>query len=130
MLDFLESLEPYTSYRFALGLVLTGMTLYWVITSLGGVRTLRAFIRDLNTQVNDERMLNDVRLDLDPDFDVTTLPRLNAKPGRIIKLELLTVSVRMMSWRTLRRVWLELLGCAVLLPAAVYAYWVVFSAEL
>ncbi len=130
MLDFLESLEPYTSYRFALGLVLTGMTLYWVITSLGGVRTLRAFMRDLNVQVNDERLFNEMRLNLDPEFDLATLPRLNAKPGRIVKLELITVCVRMLSWRTLRRVWLELLGCAVLLPAAVYAYWVVFSAEL
>jgi hypothetical protein len=130
MLDFLEKLEPYTSYRFALGLVLAGMTLYWVITSLGGVRTLRAFMRDLNSQVNDERLFNDVRLDLDPDFDLSTLPRLQAKPGRIVKLELITVSVRMLSWRTLRRVWLELLGCGVLLPAVVYSYWAVFSAEL
>jgi hypothetical protein len=130
MPDFFETLEPYTSYRFALGLVLTGMTIYWVATSYGGLRTLRAFMRDMNMQVNDGRLFNEVRIQLDPEADLTTLPPLQAKPGRIIKLELLSVCVRMLSWRTMRRVWMELLGCLLLAPLCLYAYWLVFSAEL
>ena len=130
MESLLESLEPYTSYRFALGLVLAGMTLYWLVTSLGSLRNLRDFMRDLNMQVNDERLFNDVRVQLDPDCDLDELPPLKAKPGRIIKLALLSVCVRMLGWRTVRRVWLELAGCLLLAPACLYAYWLVFSAEL
>jgi hypothetical protein len=130
MAEFLEKLEPYSSYRFVLGLVLTGLTVYWLVTSLGGLRNLRGFISDLNMQVNDERTFNDVRRALDPDCDLSLLAPLKAKPGRIVKLELIRVSLRLLSFRTLRRVWLELIGCAVLLPACAYSYWLVFSAEL
>ncbi len=130
MPDFLESLEPYTSYRFALGLVLAGMTIYWIVTGFGSFRNLREFMRDLNMQVNDQRLFNDVRIQLDPDCDLGGLPQLNAKPGRIIKLALLSACVRMLGWRTVRRVWLELAGCVLLAPACLYAYWLVFSAEL
>lgn len=130
MFDFLEKLEPYSSYRFILGLVLTGMTIYWLITSLGSIRTFKAFVRDLNMQVNDQRLFSDVRKILEPEYDVSVLPPLKAKPGQIIKLTLITVVLRMAGWRTFKRVWPELLGCLLLAPACLYAYWLVFSAEL
>ncbi|MBX3460519.1 MAG: hypothetical protein KF696_11245 [Planctomycetes bacterium] len=130
MLEFLESLEPYSSYRFLLGLVLTGMTIYWLATSLGSLRSFRQFVRELNMQVNDERLMNDVRRIVDPEFDLSVLPPLKARPGQIVKLTLLSAVLRMVSFRTLCRVWPELVGCALLLPACGYSYWLVFSAEL
>lgn len=130
MLDFLEGVEVYTSYRYALALVLSGLTIYWVITSLGSLRGLREFMAEMNARVNEDRLFNDARKMLEPGFDLQQLPKLNAKPGRIIKFALLSACLRLISFRTFRRVWPELIGCLVLAPACVYAYWLVFSAEL
>jgi hypothetical protein len=130
MLDFLEGVEVYTSYRYALALVLSGLTIYWLITSLGSLRSLREFMAELNARVNEERFFNDVRRSLEPERDLSNLPPLNAKPGRIVKLALLSACLRLISFRTFRRVWFELLGCLVLAPLCVYAYWLVFSARV
>lgn len=129
MLDFLEGVEVYTSYRFALALALSGLTIYWVITSLGSLRSLREFMAELNTRVNEDRLFNEMRRAMDPERDLTQLRPLQAKPGRIIKFALLSTILRMFSFRTFKRVWLELLGCLILAPLCIYAYWVVFSAQ-
>jgi hypothetical protein len=126
-MDLLEQVEPYTSYRFALALVLAGITLYWLITSIGALRSLRQFIADMNQQVNEQRLFNDVRLRLDRRFDLESLPPLRAKPGRIIKLALLSACMRLLGWRSLLRVSHYLLAIAILAPACVVAYWFVFT---
>lgn len=130
MLEFLESTEPYTSYRYLIGLVLTGLTFYWLVTSLGSVRSFQAFVRDMNRHVDEDRFMNEVRKELDPEFDTSVLPPLKSKPGRIIKLSVLSATLRLISFRTLRAVWADLLGIVLLAPLCVYAYWWIFSADL
>jgi hypothetical protein len=127
MLDTLEQIEPYTSYRFALALVLAGITAYWVFTSIGALRSLRLFVAEMNRQVNEQRLFNEVRLRLDRRFDLDALPLLRAKPGRIIKLALLSASLRLLGWRSLLRVSHYLLAIAILLPACGVAYWFAFT---
>lgn len=130
MLEFLESTEPYASYRFLIGLVLTGLTFYWLVTALGSIRGFRAFLRDMNRHVDEDRFMNEARKELDPNFDTSTLPPLRSKPGKIIKLAVYSACLRLLSWRTLRNVWPDLLGIAILAPLCIYAYWWVFTAEV
>jgi hypothetical protein len=127
MIETLETIEPYTSYRVAIALVLFGIFVYSVVTTIANAFSLRDFIRDLNRQVNENRLFDDVRLELDPNRDLTALPRLNAKPGRIIKLALLSACLRLVSFRTLWRNGLLILGCAILAPMCAVAYWYVFT---
>jgi len=127
MIETLEGLEPYTSYRFAIGLVLTGIFAYSVYTTIASLRSLREFIAELNQQVHDHRLFDSVRLDLDPDFDLSNVPELKARPGNIIKLALKSAVLRLFSLRTLWRNGGLILGCLVLAPACAVAYWYVFT---
>ena len=126
-LEFFESAEPYTSYRYVLGLVLGGLTLYFFYTSFASLRNFQGLLRDFNRQVHEQRVFNDVRQKLEPGFDISTVPPLKAHPGRIVKLAVLSACLRLISFRTLRYVWLELLGVIVLGAAALVAYWFVFT---
>jgi hypothetical protein len=128
--SFLQGAEPYTSYRYILGLVLTGLTVYYLYTSFASIRNLQGLMRDLNRQVNEDRLFDDVRKMLDPDYDLSVERPLKAKPGRIIKLSILSACLRLVSWRTLRYVLPELIGVTVLLAASAVAYWYVFTLEI
>ncbi|MCA8936884.1 MAG: hypothetical protein KDB68_11860 [Planctomycetes bacterium] len=128
--NFLNSAEPYTSYRYVLGLVLTGLTVYYFYTGYASIRNMQGLLRDMNKQVNDQRLFDDVRLMLDPDYDVTHEKPLKAKPGRIIKLSVLSACLRLLSFRTLVYVFPELMGVIILGSAAIAAYWYVFTAKL
>jgi hypothetical protein len=130
LIEFLESAEPYTSYRYVLGLVLGGLTLYFVYTGYASIRNFQGLLRDLNRQVHEQRVFNDVRVMLEPGFDISTVPPLKAQPGRIIKLSVLSACLRLISFRTLRAVWLELIGVVVLGAATMVAYWYVFTLEV
>ncbi|MCA8910501.1 MAG: hypothetical protein KDB82_02260 [Planctomycetes bacterium] len=130
LVSFLNSAEPYTSYRYVLGLVLTGLTVYYFYTAWASVRNMQGLLRDLNRQVNEQRLFDDVRLMLDPDYDVTQERPLKAKPGRIIKLSVLSACLRLFSFRTLVYVFPELIGVILVGGAAGVAYWYVFTANL
>lgn len=127
---FLEQAEPYTSYRYVLGLVLTGLFIYFLVTSILSLRNLQGLLRDMNRQVNEKRFFDDVRLRLDPDWDISQERPLKAKPGRIIKLSLLSSCLRLLSFRTLVYVFPELLGVITLGSAAAVAYWYVFTLKI
>lgn len=130
LLDFLNSAEPYTSYRYVLGLVLGGITVYFVVTAIMSLRNLQGLLQDFNRQVNEQRVFNDVRLMLDPDYDTSLEKPLRAKPGRIIKLSLLSACLRLLSFRTLVYVFPELIGVLILGSAAAAAYWFVFTLKI
>lgn len=126
----LESAEPYTSYRYVLGLVLTGLFVYFLVTSILSLKNLRDLLRDMNRQVNEKRFFDDVRLRLDPDWDVSHERPLKAKPGRIIKLSLLSNCLRLISFRTFLYVFPELVGVTLVGSAAAVAYWYVFTLKM
>ena len=127
--EFLRSAEPYTSYRYVLGLVLTGLTVYFVVTSILSLRNIQGLLHDLNRQAREHGVFHDVRLMLDPEYNATSKP-LRAKPGRIIKLALYSACLRLISFRTLVYVFPELIGELVVGSAAAAAYWYVFTAKL
>ena len=126
----LESAEPYTSYRYVLGLVLTGLFIYFMVTSILSLKNLRGLLLDMNRQVNEKRFFDDVRLRLDPDWDVSKERPLKAKPGRIIKLSLLSSCLRLLSFRTFLYVFPELVGVTLVGSAAAVAYWFVFTLKM
>lgn len=130
LLDFLHSAEPYTSYRYVLGLVLGGITVYFVVTAIMSLRNLQGLLQDFNRQVNEQRLFDDVRLMLDPDYDLSLEKPLRAKPGRIIKLSLLSACLRLLSFRTLVYVFPELIGVVIVGSAAAVAYWYVFTMKI
>ena len=127
---FMESAEPYTSYRYVLGLVLTGLFVYFLVTSILSLRNLQGLLHDLNRQVNEKRFFDDVRLRLDPEWDVSKERPLKAKPGRIIKLSLLSSCLRLFGFRTLVYVFPELIGVTLVGSAAAVAYWYVFTLDM
>lgn len=127
MPEFLERLEPYTSYRYILGLVLGGLTLYFVITSLISMRQISGLLHDLNQLASQGRILDDARLALDPGCDLKHLPTLKAKPGRLVKMMLLLAVLKMTRFSSLRRLWPELAAVAVLLALSVWSYVYVFT---
>lgn len=127
MLDTLERLEPYSSYRYLLGLVLGGLTLYLLWSSWVSVRQFLGLLRDFNRMASKGRMLDEARLTLDPEFDLAALPPLKAQPGRVILLAALSAALRVISWRTARELAPELALAALLAGASLAAYWYVFS---
>lgn len=130
LLDFVNSAEPYTSYRYVLGLVLGGITVYFVVTAVMSLRNLQGLLQDFNRQVNEQRLFDDVRLMLDPDYDLSLEKPLRAKPGRIIKLSLLSACLRLLSFRTMVYVFPELIGVLILGSASAVAYWYVFTLKI
>ncbi|MBK9973539.1 MAG: hypothetical protein IPP14_01995 [Planctomycetes bacterium] len=127
MPDFLEKLEPYTSYRYILGLVLGGLTLYFVVTSLLSLRQLAALLRDFNNLAAQGRVLDDARLALDPGCDLKHLPTLKAKPGRIVKMMLLLAVLKVLRPASLVRLWPELTAVTVLAVLSAWSYVYVFT---
>lgn len=127
MEDLLIALEPYASFRFTLGLVLTGLTLYVMVNSAISVRQFYALMHDFDKQAKGQRLFDQARLALDPDFDLTKAPRLKVRPGRIVRNYVALAWLRLFSWRTVLRHWREF-GLIVLLSAAcVPFYWYVFA---
>jgi hypothetical protein len=127
--EFMRSAEPYTSYRYVLGLVLTGLFVYFLVTSILSLRNLRGLLQDMNRQAREHGVFHDVRLMLDPDYQSTSRPP-RAKPGRIIKLALYSACLRLVSFRTLAYVLPELIGVIVVGSAAAVAYWYVFTLDM
>lgn len=126
MPDFLQSLEPYTSYRYTLGLVLGGLTLWFVLTGLLALREYSAMLRDFNRLASQIRVLDDARVALDPGFDLSKLPTLKARPGRTVKLMIILAALRVLSPRSLARMAPELIAVALLATASAWALWYVF----
>lgn len=127
MLDTLERLEPYSSYRYLLGLVLGGLTLYLLWSSWVSLRQFLGLMRDFNRMASRGRLLDEARLSVDPKFDLASLPPLKARPGRVILLAALNAALRVVSWRTARELAPELLLALALGSASLAAYWYVFS---
>jgi hypothetical protein len=127
MEDLLIALEPYASFRFSLGLVLTGLTLYVMVNSAISIRQFHAFLHDLDKQVAGQRFLDPARLALDPNIDLSKLPLLKARPGHIIRDAALLAWLRLFSWRTLVMHWQEFTAIVLLTAACVPLYWYVFA---
>lgn len=126
MEKLLTALEPYASFRFTLGLVLTGLTIYLTVSSAISLRQFLAFLKDLDRQAKGQRLLDNARLALDPAIDLTRQPALKARPGHIIKTAVFLACLRLMSWRTLARHWRQWLTLAALTGASLPMYWYVF----
>lgn len=127
MPDFIERLEPYTSYRYILGLVLGGLTLYFVVTSLLSLRQLAGLLRDFNNLASQGRILDDARLAINENCDLKHLPTLKARPGRVVKLMLLIAVLKVLRPRSLARLWPELTAVTVLAALSVWSYLYVFT---
>jgi hypothetical protein len=127
MEDLLIALEPYASFRFSLGLVLTGLTIYVMVNGAISVRQFYALMHDFDQQAKGQRLLDQARQALDPSIDLSKLPRLKARPGRIIRSYVALAWLHLLSWRTLWLHWREFALIALLLAACVPAYWYVFS---
>ena len=125
--DLVITVEPYASFRFTLGLVLTGLTIYLIVNSLISLRQFLSFLRDLDQQVAGQRILDQARLALDPEVNLSQLTPLRTRPGRIIRQAVLIAFLRMISWRSLASNWREWLILAALSAACLPAYWYVFS---
>ena len=127
MLDLLEKIEPYSSYRYMLALMLGGLTLYLLINAVLTVKSMIGVLRDFDAQVGTKRMFNVARQEVDPDFDFSSLPQLRARPGRIIKLMALRATLRLFSFRTLIHLLPELLIAAALAAASGAAFYYVYG---
>jgi hypothetical protein len=127
MEDLLIALEPYASFRFTLGLVLTGLTIYVMVNSAISVRQFYALMHDFDQQAKGQRLLDQARLALDPCIDLSKSPRLQARPGRIIRNYVALAWLRLFSLRTLRLHWREFALIVLLAAACVPAYWYVFA---
>ncbi|MCC6151641.1 MAG: hypothetical protein IT461_15420 [Planctomycetes bacterium] len=127
MEDLLIALEPYASFRFTLGLVLTGLTIYVMVNSAISLRQFYALMHDFDQQAKGQRLLDQARLALDPSIDLSKSPRLQARPGRIIRNYVALAWLRLFSWRTLWRHWREFALIVLLSAACVPAYWYVFA---
>lgn len=130
MEDVVNSLEPYASYRFVLGLVLIGLFVYFTWTAVMSLRNMQGLLDDLNAQVNENRMFDDVRVKIDPDVDLSAERPLRARPGRIVKLSVLSSCLRLFSLRTIVYVLPELIAVTLLGTASAVAYWFVFTMNL
>jgi hypothetical protein len=129
VLDFLEKLEPYTSYRFALALVLAGLTGYFLWTSWAAWRNFQGLLEDLNEMTRGARLFDEARLLLYPDFLTETRPPLRARPGNIVRLALFGALARMLRPLNLLRLMPELLLLAAVSAACGVAYWHVFTLQ-
>lgn len=127
MEELLTAIEPYASFRFTLGLVLTGLTIYVAVSSAIGLRQFYAFLNDLDKQAQGQRVLDAARLALDPNTDLSKLPPLKARPGRIIRNAVAIAWLRLFSWRTLWLHWREFALIGLLGAACLPAYWFIFT---
>lgn len=127
MEDLLIAIEPYASFRFTLGLVLTGLTIYVMVNSAISVRQFYALMHDFDQQAKGQRLLDQARLALDPTIDLSKSPRLQARPGRIIRNYVALAWLRLFSWRTVAHHWFEFALIALLSAACVPLYWYVFA---
>lgn len=125
--DLIVALEPYASYRFTLGLVLAGLTLYVSVSGLISLRQFMLFLADVDRQSKGARLLDAARLALDPACDLSRSPRLSARPGRIVRNAVLISFLRLISWRTLMKHWPEFLVLALLTALCLAAYGRVFA---
>ncbi len=122
MEQFVETIEPYSSYRYVLALVLFGLTTWLVVSSILSLRGMRQLMLTVNRQMQSRRLLDDVRIMLDPDHDLSQSEPYRANTARIAKLAMLRALLRQFGWKTLRAVWLELVLLAALSLACVWAY--------
>lgn len=127
MEDLLIALEPYASFRFTLGLVLMGLTIYVMVNGAISVRQFYALMHDFDKQAKGQRLLDQARLSLDPGIDLSKSPRLKARPGRIIRNYVALAWLRLLSWRTLWLHWREFALIVLLSAACLPLYWYVFA---
>lgn len=127
MPDFLQSLEPYTSYRYILALVLGGLTLFFVVSGLIELRQLSGLLADFNRMAGKGRVLDEARLAVDPGCDLQQLPTLKAKPGRVVKLMLLLVVLRQFRLHNLLSLAPELVAIVLLGAGCVWSLEYVFT---
>lgn len=126
MNEFLQSVEPYSSYRFIMGLVLTGLTIYMLAMSYVSYRNFKGFLAELNENAKEQRVFDEVRVMISKEHDVTRHPTLTANPGRVIKLLAISAGLRVVTWRTVLQLLPEILCIIALGTGCVIAYYFVF----
>ncbi|MCC6573386.1 MAG: hypothetical protein IT462_06300 [Planctomycetes bacterium] len=127
LLESMEHLEPYTSYRVALSFVLGAITLYTLVEAAISVRSFFRILEGLDTISRERRLFDSVRLSVNPEIDLTKLPPHKSKPGRALRLMVLTAAIKVVDRNSLKRCWGELALIALLAPACVAAYVYIYS---
>ena len=127
MPEWLEQIEPYTSYRYFIGLVLSGITVYLGINAWLSIRSMTGLLHDLDAQAASSRLFDEVREVLEPGVDLSALPPTRARPGRIIRLIVMSAALRVFGFRSLIRLAPELMACTLLAAACLVAYYYVFT---
>ncbi|MDC1141605.1 hypothetical protein OAU50_00815 [Planctomycetota bacterium] len=130
MNEFLQSIEPYSSYRFIMGLVLTGLTIYMFAMSYVSFRNFKGFLAELNQNAKEQRVFDEVRKMIAEDYDVERNPTLTANPGRVIKLAAIEAALKVFTWRTAVRLMPEILSIIALATGCAVAYYFVFTGAL
>lgn len=123
---FLEKVEPYSSYRFLLGLALGGLTLWIVVSFLISIKHFYALLADLDRKAASRRLFDGARRSVRADVSLEGLPLPRARPGRALKLLLLTSLLRLLGPRTIKECWPEMLGIVLLGAACLAIYTYVF----
>ncbi|MHC4841671.1 MAG: hypothetical protein ACYTDT_12100 [Planctomycetota bacterium] len=130
MQELLNDIEPYSSYRFIMGLVLTGLTIYMFAMSYVSYRNIKGFLIELNENAKESRVFDEVRTMIMEDYDVERHPTLTANPGRIIKLSAIDAALRVFTWRTAVKLLPEILCIIALSAGCAIAYYFVFTGAL
>ncbi len=126
--QWLENLEPYTSYRASLGFVLGAVFVYTVIEAVISLRAFFHILRGLDDLARQRRLFDAARLAVSPDLDLSGLPGRQSRPGSALRLMVVNAALRAVSLDGLRRCAPELALIALLTPACIAAYWYVFTA--
>lgn len=125
--QWLEGLEPYTSYRVTLGFVLGAIFVYTLVEAAISLRAFFNILRGLDDLARQRRLFDAARLAVSPALDLSALPPRRSRPGSALRLMVVNAALRAVSLDGLRRCAPELGLIALLTPACVAAYWYVFT---
>lgn len=126
MLEQLVQLEPYASFRFLLGLVLTGLFVWTTASSLIGLWESWKLLDDLDKMARGQRLLDAARPLLYETRPAAALYQPQARPGRTLRNLLLVQLLRQISWRNAWALKYDLLALVMLSVANIWAYIFIF----
>ena len=125
--QWIERLEPYTSYRIVLSFVLGAITLYTVAEALISLRSFLIILRNLDAMAQEKRVFDYARIALDPSFGPSSQTTIKSKPGSLLRHLVIMATLKAFDRKTLRLCWRELALIGVLLSACIAAYIYIYS---